>query len=831
MAEAVTPLQAPPPAPAAERVWPELFRALRHRNFRLFIGGQLVSLVGTWMQSVAQSWLMYRLTHSEWLLGATWFCSQIPVFVLGPLGGVAADRYSRHRIVVMTQTAAMCQAFALAALTLAGWVQPWHILALATLLGIVYAFDMPGRQALLIHLAAREDLLNAIALNSATFNVARLLGPAVAGVLVARYGEGVCFALNGASFLAVLASLVAMRLPPPVACTRQSPLEHLKDGFRYAYHSRPVRTLLGLMGAASIAGMPAIVLMPFFADEIYGRGSQGLGFLMGAMGLGAVAGTLWLAGRGRTSELPRVILASSVTLGAALVLFAASPSYHLALALMPVVGFSVMRQNASANTLIQTLIPDSYRGRVMALYAMMVVGLGPFGSLAAGALAQQIGARGTVLLGGLLCLGAAFWFQMRRRVFRGLVTAISLAAVLMLPARARAADTPAVAEIVRELEDISGLKQRRPIRVETIARARVKTFLEERIRAEIRPEEIRAEEMLLKKLGLLPADFDLRKTMLDLLSEQAAAFYDYRSRRLYLIEGPGGELQHSALVHEVAHALADQNFNLRRFVERVRQSDDAALARLAVMEGQATWLMSEYLTRRTGQSLKDSPVLVRMMSRAAELSAGQYPVYDTVPPYLRETLMFPYSRGMLFQHAVFERLGIEAFARVFLRPPESTQQVLHPEKYLAGLKPEAAEPPRLRLPRSYRLLIEGTLGEFDHALLLKQYAGEQEAEELAPAWRGGYYRLWQERRDGRTLLVHVSRWAGPVSARRWFMAYQKVLRGKWKRFAVRESAPGELKGEGDDGHFLLRVADRTFLAAEGWPSEGLLLESLERLRP
>ncbi len=782
------------------------------------------------MQSVAQSWLMYRLTHSEWLLGATWFCTQIPVFLLGPLGGLAADRYSRHRIVLLTQTAAMGQAFALAALTLAGWVQPWHILSLATLLGVINAFDMPGRQALLIHLAAKDDLLNAIALNSATFNVARLLGPALAGVLVARYGEGVCFALNGASFLAVIASLAAMRLPPLAVRAQESPLEHLKDGFRYAWRSPPVRTLLVLIGGASIAAMPAIVLMPFFADEVYGRGSQGLGFLMGAMGLGAVAGTLWLAGRGRTGQLPQVIVASTTLLGAALVLFAVSPSYYLALGLMPAIGFSVMRQNASANTLIQTLIPDCYRGRVMALYAMTVVGLGPVGSLAAGALAHQIGARGTVLFGGLLCLGAALWFQLRRRVF-GTLAVFTLAALLAFPLRARTADTPAVAEIARELASISGLEQRRPIRVDLIGRERVKAFLEERVRAEIRPEEIQAEQTLLKKLGFLPPEFDLRETMLELLSEQAAAFYDYRTKRLYLIKGPGGELQHSALVHEVAHALADQNFDLRRFVEKVRRSDDAALARLAVMEGQATWLMSEYLTRRTGQSLRDSPVLVRMMSRAAELSAGQFPVFDSAPLYLRETLIFPYSRGMLFQHAVYEKLGAAAFARVFLRPPESTQEVLHPEKYLAGERPQTPDPPRVRPPSGYRVLLEGTLGELDHALLLRQYVGEQEAAELAPAWRGGYYRLWQQKRGGGTLLVQVSRWANSSAARRWFEAYQTVLRGKWKRYSVRESSPGRLTGEGEDGHFHLRVDDRTFLAAEGWPTAEALRRSFREFCP
>jgi len=786
-----------------------------------------VSLVGTWMQNVAQSWLMYRLTHSEWLLGATWFCSQIPVFLLGPLGGLAADRYSRHRIVILTQTAAMGQAWALAALTLLGWIQPWHVLLLATLLGVINAFDMPGRQALLIHLATKEDLLNAIALNSAIFNAARLVGPAMAGVIVARVGEGVCFALNGASFLAVIASLLAMRLPPFVARATESPWEHLKDGFRYAHASAPVRTLLALIGVASIAGMPVIVLMPFFADGIFHRGSQGLGFLMGAMGMGAIAGTLWLAGRGRTEQLPRVILASSLILGATFVAFALSPSYYLALALMPVVGFSVMRQNASANTLIQTLIPDHYRGRIMALYAMMVVGLGPFGSLAAGALAQHIGVRGTVLVGGLLCLMAATWFYFRQRVFRVLAAAAVVLFLVWAPATARAAQPDAIQEIASELEAICGLTLRRPLRVERMNRDQVKAFLEQRIREEIRPEEIRAEEILLKKLGFLPENFDLKKTMLDLLSEQAAAFYDYRKKRLFVVESAGGELQHSVLVHEIAHALADQHFDLARFIRRVRQSDDAALARLAVMEGQATWLMAEYLTRRTGQSLKDSPVLVRMMSRAAELSAGQFPVYDNAPLYLRETLMFPYSQGMLFQHAVFEKVGQAAFAEVFRRPPESTRHILHPESYLSRETPETLRFPEVRVPRGFRLLMEGSLGELDHALLLRQFAGVEEAEAIAPGWRAGLYRLWERKGDGRTLLVWASLWADEAAARRWFQAYQRVLRGKWKSYAPEGTGGDELRGRGDDGYFRIWREGRMVVGAEGWES----LEALEKSLP
>jgi MFS family permease len=395
---------------------PRTFRALRHRNFRLFLGGQIISLVGTWMQNVAQSWLVYRLTHSELLLGAAWFCTFLPVFALGPVGGLVADRYSRHKLVILTQTLSMLQALALAGLTLSGEVQVWHVLALAAVLGTINAFDMPARQSLVIHLASKDDLLNAISLNSAVFNAARVVGPGVAGLVVAAVGEGICFLVNGLSFVAVIGSLLALRLPPFQAKTPDSPWAHLVDGFRYAWRHRVVRTVLAVMAAATLAGMPALVLMPFFADDIFHRGSQGLGFLMGAMGTGAVIGTLFLAGEARVAALPRVIFLSATTTGAAFVLFAWSQWFPLSLAIMPVIGYSVMRQMAAANTTIQTLIPDEYRGRIMALYAMTVVGLGPFGSLAAGALADRYGARLAVMLGGVLSLAAAaaFRWSMRR---------------------------------------------------------------------------------------------------------------------------------------------------------------------------------------------------------------------------------------------------------------------------------------------------------------------------------------------------------------------------------------------------------------------------------
>jgi MFS family permease len=396
----------------------QAFRALRHRNFQLFAAGQIVSLVGTWMQTVAQAWLVYRLKHSELLLGTAWFCAQIPVFVFGALGGLAADRYSRHRLVVVTQTLSMCQALALAALTLSGKVQVWHILALATVLGTINAFDMPGRQSLIIQMTSKDDLLNAISLNSAIFNGARVVGPAVAGLLVAAFGEGVCFLLNGVSFLAVIGCLLAMRLPKFVRRAQDSPWAHLVGGFKYVHGHRAVRTLLGVMGAITIASMPAVVLMPFFADAIFHRGSRGMGILMGAMGSGAVAGTLVLAWRAQVSTLPKVIFRSALLLGASFCFFAWSKVFYLSLAVMPLIGFSVMRQMAAANTLIQTLIPDEFRGRTMAFYTMTVVGLGPFGSLAGGALARAYGARLTVLAGGVLAMTAACIFKMKSNVFR-----------------------------------------------------------------------------------------------------------------------------------------------------------------------------------------------------------------------------------------------------------------------------------------------------------------------------------------------------------------------------------------------------------------------------
>lgn len=392
------------------------FRALRHRNYRYFIGGQVISLSGTWMQTVAQSWLVYRLTHSELLLGTAIFCSQIPVLALGPLAGLAADRFSRHRLVIVTQTLMMFQAFALAWLTLAGRVRVPHVLALAIVLGAINAFDIPGRQSLLIQMTSKEDLLSAISLNSAVFNTARGVGPGMAGLLVAALGEGMCFLVNGISFLAVIGGLLAMKLPRFEPQAPASPWTHLADGFRYAWHHAAVRRLLAVLSVATLSSAPILVLAPVFADAVFHRGSRGLGFLMAGMGVGAVIGTVSLARRTHVIGLPAVISYSALLLGGANLAFAVSPSYYISLAVTLVIGYGLMRQLAAANTTIQTMIPDEYRGRIMSLYSMCVVGIGPFGSLSAGALAGHFGARVTMALGGVLSLasGVAFGWAIRR---------------------------------------------------------------------------------------------------------------------------------------------------------------------------------------------------------------------------------------------------------------------------------------------------------------------------------------------------------------------------------------------------------------------------------
>ena len=408
--------------------WQAAGRALRHRNFQLFFSGQLISLVGTWMQTVAQSWLVYRLTGSGLLLGSVGFASQIPVFLVAPLGGIAADRGNRQRIVIATQVASMILALVLALLTLTHRVQVWHIFVLAALLGIVNAFDIPGRQAFLVDMVGKEDLMNAIALNSSMFNGARVIGPAVAGVLVARLGEGWCFFANGVSYIAVIVGLLLMKVHAPAkASPETSPLEHIIEGFQFVSRTAPIRALLILLGLVSVTGMPYVVLMPIFADRILHNGGQELasligshdlgavrlGILMGAAGVGALLGALTLAARSGVKGLGTWVSVCCAGFGISLILFAFSTSFWLSVFLLLPAGYFIMLQMASSNTLIQVMVPDALRGRAMAVYSMMFMGMAPIGALLGGALSDRLGAPWTVAIGGFASVMGAWWFSVQ----------------------------------------------------------------------------------------------------------------------------------------------------------------------------------------------------------------------------------------------------------------------------------------------------------------------------------------------------------------------------------------------------------------------------------
>ncbi len=381
---------------------PATLRALRYRNFQLFFSGQLISLVGTWMQNVAQAWLVYRLTGSSVLLGLVSFSGQIPVFLLSPLGGIVADRFSRRRVVIATQTASMLLAFTLAALTLTGTVQIWHVFVLSALLGVVNAFDIPARQAFIVDMVGREDLINAIALNSSMFNASRVIGPAVAGILVATIGEGWCFFANGVSYVAVIVGLLFMKVPDHKPVKQPgSPLADIIEGFRFVIQNAPIHYLMILLGILSLTGMPFAVLMPVFADKILHGGPRALGILMGASGIGALAGALLLASRQSVRGLGRWVAISAGAFGASLIAFALSRSFWLSCMLLLPVGFFMMVEMGSSNTLIQTMSPDHLRGRVMSVYSMMFMGMAPVGALLAGAAADRWGAPLTVA-GGVL---------------------------------------------------------------------------------------------------------------------------------------------------------------------------------------------------------------------------------------------------------------------------------------------------------------------------------------------------------------------------------------------------------------------------------------------
>ncbi|MBP1634154.1 MAG: putative transporter [Acidobacteria bacterium] len=391
-------------------------RALSHRNYRLFFAGQSVSLVGTWITRVATSWLVYRLTGSAATLGIVGFVGQIPTFVLAPLAGVWVDRWGRYRVLVATQVLSMLQSFALAWLALAGVIDVTHVLVLSALQGIVNAFDTPARQAFVVDMVEdRADLPNAIALNSSMVNGARLVGPSVAGVLVASAGEGWCFLIDGVSYVAVIASLLMMRVAPRERpAGGQRVLAELRDGFRYAFGFAPIRSLLLLLALVSLMGMPYTILMPVMAAEVLGGGPHTLGFLMGATGIGALAGAIYLASRRTVLGLGRVIASAAAVFGCGLIAFSLSRNVALSFLLMTVTGAGFVVQLAASNTILQTILREEMRGRVMAFYAMAFMGTAPFGSLLAGGVASRVGAPLTILLGGCACIagGAAFARQL-----------------------------------------------------------------------------------------------------------------------------------------------------------------------------------------------------------------------------------------------------------------------------------------------------------------------------------------------------------------------------------------------------------------------------------
>ncbi len=390
------------------------------------------------------------------------------------------------------------------------------------------------------------------------------------------------------------------------------------------------------------------------------------------------------------------------------------------------------------------------------------------------------------------------------------------AALFIYPALAADRDAifNTIASSLAELSQITGLRLRKPVPHQLISREQVHQFLKDRVK-DATPEDIRIEELTLKKFGFVPKDFDLAKTTVDLLTEQAAAFYDYHKKKLYITDWTSPDLREAALTHELAHAIADQNFNLGRFLKQASKNDDGSLARMAVMEGQATWLMSESMARKVGGSLKSSPEAAARASRAMD-GGGDFPVFDSSPLYLRRTLVFPYTDGMMFQDAVLRKLGDAAFAEVFRHPPVDTQQVLHPQKYFAHTEPRTPALAKFGA-RGYKLVAEGDVGELDHAVLLTQYGSEAEAADLAPHWTGGAYAIYENRKMHRAVLAYSSEWDDSAAARRYFAAYEQVLAKKSPGMEVRTRSAEMIAGSSEDGYFVVRLRDTVVSVLEGLP--------------
>lgn len=389
-----------------------IFRAFKYRNYRLFFTGQGISLIGTWMQRIAMSWLVFRLTNSSFLLGLVGFTSQIPTFILCPFAGVIADRVDRLRIMIVTQVLSMIQAGILAFLVISNRIAVWHVVILSVILGMVTAFDIPSRQSFIVKMVdKREDLGNAIAMNSFMFNSARLIGPSLAGIIISAFGDGICFLLNAISYIAIISALFAMKVKPDErAKSNNRILEDLKIGSAYTFGIPPIRNVLLLLGLVQFVGMPYTVLMPIFAKDILGGDANTLGFLMAGVGCGALFGAIFLASRKNAQGLDRIIPMASTIFGIGLILFSLSRVFATSLLLISLCGFGMMVQMASCNTVLQTIIDDDKRGRVMSFYTMAFMGPAPFGSLLGGWTASHIGAPNTLIIGGIISILGAVIF-------------------------------------------------------------------------------------------------------------------------------------------------------------------------------------------------------------------------------------------------------------------------------------------------------------------------------------------------------------------------------------------------------------------------------------
>jgi len=405
---------------------PRLLRALRHRNYRLFFSGQSVSLIGTWITRVATSWLVYRLTGSALLLGVVGFCGQIPTLLLSPVAGVLVDRHDRHRILVITQVLSALQSLALALLALPGIITVGEILFLQVVQGVINAFDTPARQSFIVDMIEdRADLPNAIALNSSMVNGSRIIGPSIGGVIIAAVGEGWCFMIDAISYVAVIGSLIAMHVAKkPRADQNTRVVEELRAGFLYVAHSVPMRSALLLLALVATMGMPYSVLMPAIASSVLHGGAHTLGFLMTAAGIGALAGALYLASRNSVLGLGRAMVVATIAFGAGLVAFSLSHVVWLSLLLLPIVGGGMMVETASTNTILQTIVEERMRGRVMSFYTMAFLGTAPLGSLLAGVAADRIGAPMTIFFGGLVCVAGGIWFAVKLPAIRVLLRPI-----------------------------------------------------------------------------------------------------------------------------------------------------------------------------------------------------------------------------------------------------------------------------------------------------------------------------------------------------------------------------------------------------------------------